>query len=353
MKKAQQDEMKAVAITDHGNMFGAFKFYSVAKQHGITPIIGCEFYVVEDRFNKDFSRERKDKRHHQLLLAKDAQGYKNLSKLCSLGFIEGAYGNFPRIDKELLRKYKDGLVATTCCVAAEVPRTFLEKGEAAAEKVFLEWLEMFGEDYYIELQRHGIPEQEKVNAVLLKFAAKYNVKIIASNDSPDNPFGQSLNPYRGCSHACAGCFARVTHTFLDMNGGDGFSQVAFVPQESKLIDDTIERFGLTIAPDKRRLDMLDGFIGEGQMSYAGTGAVARGRLALQIVLNGINIVLSIVLVGSFGLGPAGVGWASFVAEAAQDDKRGGIERGPRVGAEMVAAEREVPGNTPATTCAGT
>ena len=185
MKKAKADDMKAVAITDHGNMFGAFKFYSAAKANDILPIIGCEFYIVEDRFQKEFTGGRKDKRYHQLLLAKDANGYKNLSKLCSLGFIEGAYGNFPRIDKQLLMQYKDGLIATSCCVAAEVPRTFLEKGEEAAEKVFLEWLDIFGEDYYVELQRHGLQgiDQDGVNVFMMKMARKHNVKMIATNDS--------------------------------------------------------------------------------------------------------------------------------------------------------------------------
>jgi DNA polymerase III subunit alpha len=104
MKKAKADGQSAVAITDHGNMFGVFKFVKEAKQQGIKPIIGCEFYMVEDRHIKSFekSRGQKDVRHHQLLLAKTPQGYKNLTKLASLGFTEGLYGKFPRIDKSLL-----------------------------------------------------------------------------------------------------------------------------------------------------------------------------------------------------------------------------------------------------------
>jgi DNA polymerase-3 subunit alpha len=183
MKKAKEDNMKAIAITDHGNMFGAFKFVSEASKYNIKPIVGCEFYMVEDRHKKSFTKEQRDNRYHQLLLAKNAEGYKNLSKLCSLGYMEGLYSKWPRIDKELVLKYHKGLIATTCCIGAEVPQAILEKSEAEAETIFRWWLDLFGDDYYIELQRHKMEEQEKVNAVLLKFAAKYNVKVIASNDS--------------------------------------------------------------------------------------------------------------------------------------------------------------------------
>ena len=189
-KKALKNEQPAVAITDHGNMFGVFKFVAEAGKHRnedgslkVKPIVGCEFYLVEDRHKKQFTREERDNRYHQLLLAKNAEGYRNLSKLCSLGYIEGYYSKYPRIDKELVLQYHQGLIATTCCLAASVPRTILRKGEAAGEAEFKWWLDLFGEDYYIELQRHGIPEQDKVNAVLAQWAVKYNVPIIASNDS--------------------------------------------------------------------------------------------------------------------------------------------------------------------------
>jgi DNA polymerase-3 subunit alpha len=189
-KKAVNNNMPAIAITDHGNMFGVFKFVAEAGKHNtpdnpnkIKPIVGCEFYVVENRGKQQFTKEDKDVRYHQLLLAKDAEGYQNLVKLCSLGYIEGLYGKYPRIDKELILKYHKGLIATTCCLGASVPRVILKKGEDEGEKEFKWWLDIFGEDYYVELQRHDIPEQNTVNEVLLKFAKKYNVKIIASNDS--------------------------------------------------------------------------------------------------------------------------------------------------------------------------
>ena len=183
LKKAQEDDMPAVAMTDHGNMFGAFKFVAEANKYNIKPIVGCEFYLVADRFKKQFSKEKRDERFHQLMLAKNEAGYKNLSKLCSLGYIDGLYSKWPRIDKELVLKYHEGLIATTCCLGAEVPQAILNKSEEEAETLFKWWLDLFGEDYYVELQRHELEEQEKVNAVLLKFAQKYQVKVIASNDS--------------------------------------------------------------------------------------------------------------------------------------------------------------------------
>jgi len=192
MKKAQKDEMPAVALTDHGNMFGAFNFVAEANKYNVKPIVGCEFYLVEDRHKKTFSREKgeKDNRYHQLLLAKDQAGYHNLAKLCSLSFIEGVYSKFPRVDKELIVKYHQGLIATSCCIGAEIPQAILFESEEVAEEKLRWWLDLFGEDFYIEIQRHGLmnfdgtgKSQEDVNQVLLRFAKKYNVKVICTNDS--------------------------------------------------------------------------------------------------------------------------------------------------------------------------
>lgn len=194
-QKALADQMPAIAITDHGNMFGVFQFVAEASFHRlnpdnpldkrlkIKPIVGCELYVVENRFQKQFTKEDKDRRYHQVLLAKNEEGYRNLIKLCSLGFIEGMYGKYPRVDKDLIRQYHKGLIATTCCLAASVPRALLKRGREEGEKEFKWWLDLFGEDYYIEIQRHGIPEQEEVNPVLMEFSRKYGVKMIATNDS--------------------------------------------------------------------------------------------------------------------------------------------------------------------------
>jgi len=198
-QKAADHHMPAVAITDHGNMFGAFEFVSqawkktrvVGKDDSgkdivepvVKPIVGCEFYVVKDRHAKSFTKDVKDNRFHQVLLAKNKTGYQNLVKLTSLGYIEGLYSKYPRIDKELIEKYHEGLIATTCCIGAYVPQTILHQGEEKAEQEFKWWLDLFGEDYYIEIQRHNIKEQEIINQTLLKFSKKYNVPVIATNDS--------------------------------------------------------------------------------------------------------------------------------------------------------------------------
>ncbi|MEP7195544.1 MAG: DNA polymerase III subunit alpha [Saprospiraceae bacterium] len=192
MKKAKADHMEAVAMTDHGNMFGAFSFVKEAKKNGIKPILGCEFYLVKDRRKQSFLKSggESDERFHQLLLAKNQIGYKNLSKLCSLGYIEGLYGKFPRIDKELLLLHHEGLIATSCCIGAEIPQAILKGNDLLAEELLKWWLDIFGEDFYIEIQRQignsNIDDSgvslEHVNQKLLALAKKYKVKVIATND---------------------------------------------------------------------------------------------------------------------------------------------------------------------------
>ena len=193
MDKAKQDGQQGVALTDHGNMFGAFKFVAEARKRDLKPIVGCEFYLVEDRHRKSFSRSRgeQDVRYHQLLLAKNQKGYENLSKLCSLGYIEGLYSKFPRIDKELIERHHEGLIATSCCIGAEIPQAILHGKHTEAEEKLRWWIDLFGDDFYIELQRHrGLENidglgvsQEDVNQKLLEFARKYEVKTICTNDS--------------------------------------------------------------------------------------------------------------------------------------------------------------------------
>ncbi|MEK7257252.1 MAG: DNA polymerase III subunit alpha, partial [Bacteroidota bacterium] len=194
MDKAKRDGQLGVALTDHGNMFGAFQFVNEANKRGLKPVLGCEFYLVADRHKKQFLRSKgeEDVRYHQLLLAKNKTGYENLSKLCSLGFIQGLYGKYPRIDKELLMQYHEGLIATSCCIGAEIPQTIVKHGAERAEELLKWWLDLFGkEDYYIEIQRHRGMEnvdglgisQEDVNQVLLGFAKKYELKVICTNDS--------------------------------------------------------------------------------------------------------------------------------------------------------------------------
>lgn len=178
VKMAKKMEMPAVAITDHGNLYGAFAFVNAANKAEIKPIIGCEFYVAQNHTDK----KNKDNGYTQVLLAKNKNGYQNLVKLSSYSFIDGFY-YVPRIDKELLLQYKGDLIATTGSRGAEIPSLILNVGETQAEEAFVWWKETFGEDFYIELQRHGLPEEDHVNKILLQWAKKYDVKYFASNNT--------------------------------------------------------------------------------------------------------------------------------------------------------------------------
>jgi DNA polymerase III subunit alpha len=170
--------MPAIAMTDHGNMMGAFNFVKEAMSKEIKPILGCEFNLCRDRKNKS----NKDDGYQTVLLAKNKAGYHNLAKLASYANIQGFY-YLPRIDKELLLQYKGDLIATTGGLWGEIPFLILNVGETQAEEAFVWWKEQFGDDFYVELSRHGVPEEEKVNEVLLDFARKYDVKYFAANNS--------------------------------------------------------------------------------------------------------------------------------------------------------------------------
>jgi DNA polymerase III subunit alpha len=174
---AKEMNMPAIAMTDHGNMMGAFHFVREALARDIKPIIGCEFNLTKDRNNKS----QKDDGYQTVLLAKNKAGYHNLAKLASYANIQGYY-YLPRIDKELLIQYKGDLIATTGGLWGEIPYLILNVGDTQAEEAFVWWKEQFGEDFYVELNRHGIPEEEKVNEVLISFAKKYDVRFFAANN---------------------------------------------------------------------------------------------------------------------------------------------------------------------------
>jgi len=182
IKKAKEYEMPAVALTDLGNMFGAFKFVREALAHDIKPIVGCEFYVAEERLKLKFTKDNPDKRFNQVLLAKNKSGYHNLAKLTSFGYIEGLYGLYPRIDKQLIEEYSDDVIALSGGLSGEIPNLILNVGEHQAEDALKWWLHVFEEDFYIELLRHNLEENIRVNEVLLRFADKYDIKVIAAND---------------------------------------------------------------------------------------------------------------------------------------------------------------------------
>jgi len=177
IESAERRDIPAVAITDHGNLYGVPEFYTTAQKSDVQPIIGCEFYLTPSGIQDQSDPTR----YHQVLLAKNQTGYENLMQLSSTSFLEGFYYK-PRIDLDLLRKHHEGLVATTCCLQGQVPQMILNQGEAAAQEKFEEYLDIFGDDYYIEIQDHDIDDQHTVNEVLLEWARAYDVEVLATND---------------------------------------------------------------------------------------------------------------------------------------------------------------------------
>ncbi len=200
VKKAADYNCPGVALTDHGNMYGAFLFWQTVdktnkgikahneavakgekigeKKNELKAIIGCELNINKDHLDKS----KQDNGFTQVFLAKNKTGYTNLSKLSSIGFTKGFY-YVPRIDKTVLEQYTEGLIATTGSLTGEIPNLILNVGEEQAEEAFKYWHGLFGEDFYVELNRHNIPEEEHVNQVLLRFAAKYGVKYFAANNN--------------------------------------------------------------------------------------------------------------------------------------------------------------------------
>lgn len=178
---AREAGMEALAVTDHGNMYGAVTFYQECKKQGIKPIIGCEVYLAPgDR------RDRMDVKgiryHHLILLAENETGYRNLSKLVSLGNIEGYYYK-PRIDKEILRQYHEGLICLSACVIGEIPRAIVSGDMEKAGELTREYLEIFGrENLFLEIQNHGLEEERKAREGLLYLAEKYGLGLVATND---------------------------------------------------------------------------------------------------------------------------------------------------------------------------
>ena len=190
VRRAKELGMEALAITDHGNMFGVKEFHDAATAASVKPIIGCEIYVARTSLEDKTSVEDRSG-DHLILLAKNKTGYHNLVKLVSQAWIRGFYYK-PRIDKELLRQHREGLIASSACIAGEAAQEILQGNIRGAEEAILSYREIFGDDYYLEVQRHEtsdptadvtvFPYQQRVIAAYRELAAKHNIKIIASND---------------------------------------------------------------------------------------------------------------------------------------------------------------------------
>ena len=175
----KEKNMPAVAITDHGNMYGTYHFYCLAKKKGIKPIIGCEFYMADDLTVK--SGDVKREFNHLVLIAKNNTGYKNLVKLNSIGFVDGYYYK-PRIDFKTLSQHSEGLICLSACIAGQLPRLLRDGMWEEARKLVKQYKELFGEDYYIELQDHGIADEIYVMPKLIKIAEEFGVELVATND---------------------------------------------------------------------------------------------------------------------------------------------------------------------------
>ena len=181
IRRTKELGMDSVAITDHGVMYGAVRFYKEAKAQGIHPVIGCEVYLApgmrQERAEVDGTRY-----YHLILLAENETGYRNLVELISLANIEGYYYK-PRIDKDLLRQYHEGIIALSACVAGEIPQAILRGNNERAEALVAEYVEIFGQDnFFLEIQDHGLPEEKTVNRALRELAKKYDIGLVATND---------------------------------------------------------------------------------------------------------------------------------------------------------------------------
>jgi len=177
VKLAKEYNMPAVAITDHGNMFGATRFFDACKEVGIKPIFGTEFYVDDDLTVK----KGKQRFAHLVILAKNEQGYKNLSMLNTIAFRDGFYYK-PRIDYKTLEQYHEGLICLSACLGGDVPRLILEEQYEKAEELILWFKNLFGEDYYLEIQQNNLADQQIVNAKLREYSKKFGIKLVATND---------------------------------------------------------------------------------------------------------------------------------------------------------------------------
>jgi len=178
-KRVKELNMDSVALTDHGNMYGMIAFYKECLKEGVKPIMGCEIYVSE----KDMTfKDKSNKRYHLILLAENNEGFKNIMKIVSVGFVDGYYYK-PRVDKDVLRKYSSGVIATSACLGGEVQRKLLDRNIEAAISAAEEYREIFGENnFFLELQDHGMPEQARVNRELENLSSKLNIPLIATND---------------------------------------------------------------------------------------------------------------------------------------------------------------------------
>ena len=182
VERVKELGMNAAAITDHGVMYGVIDFYKAAKSAGLNPIIGCEIYVAPgSRFDREYSHGD-DRYYHLVLLAENNQGYANLMKIVTKGFVDGYYYK-PRVDMEVLREFHEGIIATSACLAGVVQQKLLRGDYEGAKKAALEYEECFGKgNFFLELQDHGMPQQKIVNPQLIRMSRETGIELVATND---------------------------------------------------------------------------------------------------------------------------------------------------------------------------
>ncbi|GAG54745.1 unnamed protein product, partial [marine sediment metagenome] len=181
VNQAYKFDMPALALTDHGNLFGAVEFYQIASKRGIKPILGCEIYLAPGSRFKKKKVKGETVSYHLTLLAKDKKGYHNLMELVTIGFLEGFYYH-PRLDKEILSRKKEGLVVLSGCLKGEIP-SLLQKGRFdEARQVCLFYQDLYKDDFYLEVQDTGLEEQKEVNQALVQLSRELSIPLVATND---------------------------------------------------------------------------------------------------------------------------------------------------------------------------
>ena len=278
-ERAKELGMPAIAITDHGNMYGVKEFFNVAKKSypDIKPIIGCEIYVT-----KHYDHKIKDKDHrgyfHLILLAKNETGYKNLMKIVSTGHIEGKYYDKPRVSHEIVEQYSEGLVCCSACIAGEIPRNIIAGDMEAAEKAIQWHKKIFGEDFYLEVQQHKteIPGQSQevyehqlvANEGIYALAEKTGTKVVATNDV------HFVRKEDGQAHDRLICL--TTNTFVDEPERMRYTQQEYLKSEDEMLDmfykhpevisntlevaDKIERFNINKDPILPKFELPEEFL---------------------------------------------------------------------------------------------
>lgn len=209
VKKLLEFKMPGCAITDHGTLYGIIPFYLKLKEANLKPILGCEFYVAETSYKEKRSTKRGEAGTHLVVIAKNETGYKNLLKLATLAYLEGFYYR-PRIDKKLLETYKEGLIVLSGCLEGEISRLILEGQIDKAYTVAKEYKEVLGEDFYLEIQENEIPEQKKVNQIIMEISEKLKIKVVATADC------HYLNPEDALAHEVLLCI-QTGHKITDPN----------------------------------------------------------------------------------------------------------------------------------------